>query len=791
MDKIVYALASELKISEKQVQATIDLLDEGNTVPFIARYRKEDTNGLSDTELRDLVEKLEYLRELEQRKVTILNSIKEQGKLTSELEAQITHCMQKARLEDLYKPFKPKRKTLGSMAIEAGFDKVLERILKELPANLNEFASEYTSLNENYKTIEDVLNATKYILAEQIACMPELITELREILQHQGYIVSKVKSDKDIVISNDTTDISAPKKSDKDMHKFADYFDYKESVLKIPAHRVMAVLRGRNENILRVSINSDFEFIPFIIQKLKYINNPHELQLWFNSVVQMAWQVKIKPQLEVELFTMLKTNAEQVAVKVFAQNLDAILMAAPAGARSVLGLDPGYRTGVKVTAVDATGKVLYVGAIFPHVPQRKWDEALAELYNLCKTHNIEIISIGNGTASRETEKLVLELIKKYPELNLTKVIVSEAGASVYSASQFAADEFPDIDVSYRGAISIARRLQDPLAELVKISPEALGVGLYQHDIQKSYLQRKLSETVQDCVNRVGVDINTASSPLLSQIAGLNSQIADNIINHRNQYGKFTNREQIKKVSRLGPKAYEQSAGFLRINSGENLLDSSAVHPESYYLVHNIANNLGYAIEDLLRNEQLLSTINPAKFVSDSIGLPTVMDIIDELKKPGRDPRPDFKTAVFSQDITEIKDLVNDTILEGVVTNVTSFGAFVDIGVKQDGLVHISNISNKYISNPSDLLKTGDIIKVRVIGVEVERKRINLSMILTTESQAKSSNKLDTTKKTSVNVSSNINQNKNSKNTNKSQQSSNNKTNSLLGQMLKNALEQVK
>jgi uncharacterized protein len=709
---IASIIATELKVAIPQVEAAIKLLDEGATVPFIARYRKEATQGLDDTQLRFLEERLVYLRELEERRVAIIKEIESQGKLTPELEQEIKAADNKARLEDLYKPYKPKRRTRGQIAIEAGLLELADQLFNDPNLDPETVAQAFINVEKGVPDIKSALEGARYILMERFADDANLVGALREHYWEHGMLSSQVKEGKE-----------------KEGQKFADYFSYVEKIQNVPSHRALAVLRGRNAEVLQINVTAEYPFETDIATYFNIGQQNRAADKWLLDVVHWTWQVKLKIQLEVDLITRMRENAEQQAIAVFAANLRDLLMAAPAGMKTTLGLDPGFRTGVKVTVVDGTGKLLQHGVIFPHVPQQQWDQSIQTLAQLCALHKVQLVSIGNGTASRETDQLVAELIKKHPELNLTKIVVSEAGASVYSASALAAQEFPDLDVSYRGAVSIARRLQDPLAELVKIEPKSIGVGQYQHDVNQAQLGRSLEAVVEDCVNNVGVDVNTASGALLARVAGLNQQIAENIVSFRNQHGSFKNRTQLLEVSRLGPKAYEQAAGFLRIVNGDNPLDCSAVHPESYPVVEKIIAATQCTIHTLIGNKDTLNKLKAEQFIDERYGLPTVKDIIKELEKPGRDPRPEFKMAQFQANVTTINDLKPGMILEGVVTNVANFGAFVDIGVHQDGLVHISELANQFVKDPRDIVKTGEIVKVKVVDVDLDRKRINLTMRL--------------------------------------------------------------
>lgn len=712
MSLISEIIATELAVATSQVDAAIQLLDNGDTVPFIARYRKEVTQGLDDTQLRTLEERLHYLRELAERRVAILKEIEAQGKLTPELAAAIDAADNKARLEDLYKPYKPKRRTRGQIAIEAGLQPLADKLFADPTLVPEQVALEFINAELGITDVKSALEGARHILMEQFAEDADLVGALREHYWQHGVLTSQVKAGQE-----------------QAGQKFADYFVFAEKVNLIPSHRALAVLRGRNEGFLQINLEADYPFENDIAAYFNISQQNRAADAWLLEVVKWTWQVKLKVQLEVELITRIRENSEQQAIAVFAANLRDLLMAAPAGMKTTMGLDPGFRTGVKVTIVDGTGKFLQYANIYPHAPQKQWDVSLQTLAQLCKTYNVELISIGNGTASRETDHLVAELMQKHPELKLTKIVVSEAGASVYSASALAAEEFPDLDVTLRGAVSIARRVQDPLAELVKIEPKSIGVGQYQHDVNQTQLGRSLEAVVEDCVNNVGVDVNTASSALLARVAGLNQQLAENIVSYRNQHGTFTDRTILKQVSRLGPKAFEQAAGFLRIMNGTNPLDCSAVHPESYPVVAKIVQTTQKDVRDLIGNKAELSKLDAKKFIDDKFGLPTVIDIIKELEKPGRDPRPEFKTAQFNAQVNTLNDLKPGMVLEGAVTNVANFGAFVDIGVHQDGLVHISALAHKFVKDPREIVKAGDIVKVKVLEVDLERKRISLTMRL--------------------------------------------------------------
>lgn len=723
MHSVQETIAQELAVQEAQVAAAIKLLDQGDTVPFISRYRKEVTGGLTDTQLRELEERLRYLRELNERKETVLNSIREQEKLTPELEQAILEADSKARLEDLYRPFKPKRRTRGQIAIEAGLAPLAEQLLGDPTLVPEDVAKAYLNEEKDIKDVQAALTGARYILMERFAEAPDLVGRLRDKMWAEGIVKSQVVEGKE-----------------KEGQKFSDYFDFHESIQKIPSHRALAILRGRNEGFLQVSIELEESLEPMIADYFQIQHQSRAADDWLKEVVHWTWQVKLRVQLEVELLTNMREQADEKAIEVFAANLRDVLMASPAGHKVILGLDPGLRTGVKCAVVDETGQLLHHTTIFPHPPQKQWDQSLLAVGNICKQFKVSLISIGNGTASRETEKFVGEMCKKFHDMDLVKTVVSEAGASVYSASALAAKEFPDLDVSFRGAVSIARRLQDPLAELVKIEPKSIGVGQYQHDVNQSKLARMLDAVVEDCVNAVGVELNSASTQLLTRVAGLNPTLAGNIVAYRNQFGCFKNREELKKVSRMGPKAFEQAAGFLRISNGDNPLDKSGVHPESYGLVEKILAKYNVNINDLIGNKNLLASIDAKAFVTDGIGEPTIVDMLSELEKPGRDPRPEFKTAQFKAGVETLKDLETGMILEGVVTNVAHFGAFVDVGVHQDGLVHISAMTHRFIKDPREVVKAGDIVKVKVTEVDLARKRISLSMKLDAPAESASQSK---------------------------------------------------
>ncbi|WGZ92487.1 MAG: Tex family protein [Candidatus Thiothrix putei] len=718
MQSILSRIATELAVQEQQVASAVALLDEGSTVPFIARYRKEKTGGLDDTQLRYLETRLGSLRELEKRRETVLHSIREQGKLNPELEQQILQAQTRTELEDIYLPYKPKRRTKAMIAREAGIQPLAEALLNNPQLDPETEAVKYLNPEMEFADTKVVLDGARQILMEDFAENPELSGTLREYLWEQGGFESSVIAGKE-----------------DEGQKFTDYFAYSEALNKIPSHRALALFRGRNEGILDLKLDvavADGMSHPCeekIAQTFNIYDQGRAADRWLLDTVRWTWKVKLHSRLSTDLNQRLREQAEAEAIRVFAANLKDLLLAAPAGARNTLGLDPGFRTGVKVAVVDATGKLLDFATIYPHVPKKQWDQSIAILADLCAKHSVELISIGNGTASRETDQLAGDLISRHPELKLSKIVVSEAGASVYSASELAAREFPGLDVSIRGAVSIARRLQDPLAELVKIDPKSIGVGQYQHDLNQPELARSLDAVVEDCVNAVGVDVNTASAALLARVSGLNSGIADNIVEFRNDNGAFRNRNQLKKVSRLGAKTFEQAAGFLRIRDGEYPLDASAVHPEAYTLVEQIAAVNRQPLQELVGNSEFVSTLKPADYVTEQFGVPTIRDILAELEKPGRDPRPEFVTATFREGVNELKDLQPGMILEGVVTNVANFGAFVDIGVHQDGLVHISQLTDKFIKDPREVVRTGDVVNVRVEEVDVQRKRISLTMRL--------------------------------------------------------------
>ncbi|RAT70367.1 Tex family protein [Lonsdalea populi] len=714
-----HIIAQELNARTEQVSAAVRLLDEGNTVPFIARYRKEVTGGLDDTQLRQLEARLGYLRELEDRRQTILKSIDEQGKLTDDLARSIRTTLSKTELEDLYLPYKPKRRTRGQIAIEAGLEPLSESLWND-PSQTPESAAEaYIDADKGVADVKAALDGARYILMERFSEDAALLAKVRDYLWKNAHLVSRMAEGKE-----------------EEGAKFRDYFDHHEPIAQVPSHRALAMFRGRNEGILQLALNADPQFDEppresyceqIIIDHLGLRLNNAPADGWRRAVVNWTWRIKVLMHLETELMSSVREKAEDEAINVFARNLNDLLMAAPAGMRATMGLDPGLRTGVKVAVVDATGKLVATDTIYPHTGQAT--KAAASVAALCTKHQVELVAIGNGTASRETERFFLDTQKQFPAIKAQKVIVSEAGASVYSASELAALEFPDLDVSLRGAVSIARRLQDPLSELVKIEPKSIGVGQYQHDVSQTLLAKKLDAVVEDCVNAVGVDLNTASVPLLTRVAGLTRMMAQNIVNWRDENGRFLNRAQLLKVSRLGPKAFEQCAGFLRINHGDNPLDASTVHPEAYPVVERILAVTERKLQELMGDATALRSLKASEFTDERFGIPTVTDIIKELEKPGRDPRPEFKTASFAEGVETMNDLLPGMILEGAVTNVTNFGAFVDIGVHQDGLVHISSLANRYVEDPHTVVKAGDIVKVKVLEVDLQRKRIALTMRL--------------------------------------------------------------
>jgi uncharacterized protein len=745
LPSIEHRISLELAVQPAQVTAAIALLDEGATVPFIARYRKEATGGLDDVQLRQLEERLGYLRELEDRRAVIIASIEEQGKMTPALLALIASVEDKTRLEDLYLPFKKKRRTKAQIAREAGLEPLADALLANPALQPEEEAVKYLKPafatdqgdNPGVEDIKAALEGARQILMERFAEDAFLLQGLREYLLEHGVVETTVAKGKE-----------------EEGLKYSDYFSYSEKITTIPSHRALAIFRGSREEILRVALRLDSE-----TERPKWDapHNPCETRIavrfgiknagrpadqWLSETVRWTWRVKISLHLETELMTELRRRAEVEAIEVFARNLKALLLAAPAGPRITMGLDPGLRTGVKVAVVDATGKVLETTTVYPHPPRNDWDASLHVLGKLAEKYKVSLIAIGNGTASRETDKLAKELTKQRADLRLASIVVSEAGASVYSASELASRELADMDVSLRGAVSIARRLQDPLAELVKVDPKSIGVGQYQHDVTQTHLARSLDAVVEDCVNAVGVDVNTASQPLLERVSGLNSSTAHSIVAYRDMHGVFTSRATLRKVPRLGEKTFEQAAGFLRIQNGDNPLDASAVHPESYPVVEKMLADIKQDIKTVIGNEKLLKSLNPAKYTDGKFGLPTVTDILDELEKPGRDPRPEFTTAAFKEGVNEIADLKPGMMLEGVVTNVAAFGAFVDIGVHQDGLVHISALADKYVKDAHAVVKVGQVVKVKVLEVDEKRKRIALTMRLSEKAPEKNGNEIE-------------------------------------------------
>ncbi|MCQ9328334.1 Tex family protein [Pelistega suis] len=727
-NRIIEQLATELNVRPQQVAATVELINDGATIPFIARYRKEVTGGLDDTVLRNLEVRLVYLRELETRRLAIMSSIVEQGKMTDELQAQLLAADSKQRLEDLYAPYKPKRRTRAQIAKEAGLEPLADAILTDKTADPMVLAAGYLNPEHKIDDAKTALDGARDILAERFSEEADLLADMRDYLQKAGYLYSKVIEGKE-----------------QEGDNFRDWFDFSETVRTLPSHRILALLRGRSQGVLDLRIGLDPEqdaLIPhpcvmrisdFLGLDAEYNIDASPRGRWLAELSRWTWRVKLLPSFETEIITQLREKAEEDAISVFAANLKDLLLAAPAGPKAVLGLDPGIRTGVKVAAIDPTGKLLETTTIYPFEPRRDVSGSINTLLALIAKHHIELIAIGNGTASRETEKLVGDLLKSIPDANVKKIVISEAGASVYSASELAAKEFPDLDVSLRGAVSIARRLQDPLAELVKIEPKAIGVGQYQHDVNQRELARSLDAVIEDCVNAVGVDVNTASAALLSRVSGLNATLAKNIVEYRDTNGRFTNRKKLMDVSRFGAKAFEQAAGFLRINDGDNPLDASAVHPEAYPVVERIVSKLQQDVKTIIGQKDALKGLSPADFTDEKFGVPTVRDIFSEIEKPGRDPRPEFKTATFKEGIETINDLVVGMILEGVVTNVANFGAFVDIGVHQDGLVHISALSETFVKDPRDVVRVGQMVKVKVQEVDAPRKRIGLTMRLNDDS----------------------------------------------------------
>ena len=727
LNKILLQLAAELKVRPAQVNAAVELLDGGATVPFIARYRKEATDNLDDTQLRDLESRLGYLRELEERRAAVLKSIDEQGKLTPELRAAVETAPTKQELEDIYLPFKPRRRTKGMIAREAGLEPLADKLFADPSLVPMEEAAAFINADGGFADALAVLDGVRDLLSERWAEDAALVGKLREWLWDEGLLRSKLMDGKD--------------ENNPDISKFRDYFDYDEPINRVPSHRALAVFRGRTQEFLDAKLVLDEELVPGQPSKaegriaihLGWSHAKRAADDLIRKTVAWTWKVKLSLSLERDLFSRLREEAEKVAIKVFAENLRDLLLAAPAGPRVVMGLDPGIRTGVKVAVVDATGKVLDTNTVYPHEPRKDWEGSIHTLGRLCATHGVNLIAIGNGTASRETDKLASDLIKRIQQLapgtHIEKVVVSEAGASVYSASEYASKELPDLDVSLRGAVSIARRLQDPLAELVKIDPKSIGVGQYQHDVNQSDLAKSLDVVIEDCVNSVGVDLNTASAPLLARVSGLSTAVAGSIVRWRDANGAFRNRQQLLDVSGLGAKTFEQSAGFLRIRNGDNPLDQSGVHPETYPVVEKILKAVAKPAAEVMGRSDVLRALKPDAFADDRFGAITVKDIFAELEKPGRDPRPDFKVARFNDGVEDLKDLQPGMTLEGTVSNVAQFGAFIDLGVHQDGLVHVSQLSNKFVNDAREVVKTGDIVKVKVLEVDLARKRISLTMKL--------------------------------------------------------------
>ncbi len=712
-------IAEELGVRERQVAAAVELFDGGATVPFVARYRKEATGALDDAQLRTLEERLRYLRELDERRAAVLESVRAQGKLDDELEARIMAADSKARLEDIYLPYRPKRRTRAQVAREAGLEPLTDQLLGDPAQDPEGAAVVFVDAGKGVADAAAALEGARAILAERFGEDADLIGELRERMWSRGRLLSRVRDGKQEAGA-----------------KFADYFDASEPFTKLPSHRVLAMFRGESEEVLDLTFAPDERpeagpsvYEQLVARRFGVADRGRPADAWLSETVRWAWRTRILVRLGIDLRARLWQAAEDEAVRVFAANLRDLLLAAPAGTRPTMGLDPGYRTGVKVAVVDATGKVVATGTVYPHQPQRRWDEALAVLARLAGDHGVELVAIGNGTASRETDRLAGELIERQPQPRLTKVVVSEAGASVYSASAYAGEELPGLDVSLRGAVSIARRLQDPLAELVKIDPRSIGVGQYQHDLSEAKLSRSLDAVVEDCVNAVGVDVNTASAPLLRRVSGIGEGLAANIVAHRDDAGPFRSRRALGEVPRLGPKAFEQCAGFLRIPGGDDPLDASIVHPEAYPVVRRILEATGRDIHGLIGNTAVLRALDPERFVDGTFGLPTVSDILVELEKPGRDPRPTFETATFAEGVEELTDLRPGMLLEGVVTNVAAFGAFVDVGVHTDGLVHVSAMSDRFVSDPREVARPGDVVRVKVLDVDLQRKRISLTMRL--------------------------------------------------------------
>lgn len=721
---ISHRIATEIEVQPQQVEAAIALLDEGATVPFIARYRKEVTGGLDDAQLRLLNERLSYLRELEDRRGAVIKAIDEQGKLSEPLKRDLLAADTKTRLEDLYLPYRKKRRTRAQIAREAGLEPLARTLLEQPDTHPETVATAYIDAARDVPDTKAALDGARQILMEEFAEDAELAGRVRDWLWDEARLKSQLIDGKA-----------------QEGAKFSDYFEFDEALNKIPSHRALALFRGRNEGVLSLSLeiptDEDGRTRPerMVAVRFGIDNRGRAADGWLADTVRLTWRVKLLTRLETELLARIREASDEEAIAVFARNLHDLLLAAPAGPRATLGLDPGLRTGVKVAVVDGTGKVLDTATVYPHVPRNQWDQSIATLAVLCKKHQVDLIAIGNGTASRETDKLAADLIHKHPDLRLTKIMVSEAGASVYSASELASHELPDLDVSLRGAVSIARRLQDPLAELVKIDPKSIGVGQYQHDVSQLRLARSLEAVVEDCVNAVGVDVNTASPALLARVSGLSTTLAENIVAHRDSHGAFPDRRALKAVPRLGDKTFEQAAGFLRVNGGKNPLDASAVHPEAYPVVQRILAKTGKGMADVLGDAAFLKLLAPQDFVDGQFGLPTVRDIIRELEKPGRDPRPEFKTATFQEGVEDLKDLEPGMVLEGVVTNVTNFGAFVDIGVHQDGLVHISALADRFVKDPHQLVKAGDVVRVKVMQVDLARKRIGLSMRMNDDPRA--------------------------------------------------------
>lgn len=716
---IVQLIAGELAVKDSQVHAAVALLDEGSTVPFISRYRKEATGGLDDLQLRDLELRLRYLREFDERRQVVLSSIKDQEKLTPELEKQILATTTKTELEDLYLPYRPKRRTKAMIAIEAGLEPLADILFSDPSLDPETAAAAFVNPDGGVENVKAALEGAKQILMERLSEDAALTGRLRRHLWERGILSAQLIKGKEA-----------------GAEKFRDYFAYEEALRKVPSHRALAVFRGRKEGFLNVTVGStgveSGDPDPgerMVASHFDVRDKGRAADTWLLEVVRWTWRVKLLTRLEADLLGQLRDRADDEAIRVFAANLKAILLAPPAGNRVTLGLDPGLRTGVKVTVVDGTGKYLEDTAIYPHAPRNQWDQSITALATLCRRHRVELIAIGNGTASRETDKLAGDLTRRHPELKLSKAMVNESGASVYSASDIAREEFPDLDVTVRGAISIARRLQDPLAELVKIEPKSIGVGQYQHDVSQVKLGQSLDAVIEDCVNGVGVDVNMASAPLLRRVAGLTASMATNIVNYRNENGAFRSRQALKSVPRVGEKSFEQAAGFLRIMNGENPLDASAVHPESYSVVEKIGRANKKSIPEIIGDSSFLQRLDPADYTDDKFGLPTVMDILTELEKPGRDPRPEFKSADFKEGVEKLSDLSQGMVLEGTVTNVTNFGAFVDIGVHQDGLVHISALSTRFVKDPHTVVKTDDVVRVKVMEVDEKRKRISLTMRL--------------------------------------------------------------